>query len=168
MNTEKVIGREERRTSSLSDRLNAAARCEAWGYPLAFHFDPMIIYDGCEKDYREVVQKLFASVSPENVVWISIGTFRFIPPLKSIIQDRFRHSRIVYGEFISGLDGKMRYFKPLRIKLYKMMAAVIKETAPDVLVDGSAWRMMKCGRKPLDSRRHNMADFRKCWITEQP
>ena len=134
MNTEKVICQEERRTSALSERLAAAARCESWGYPLAFHFDPMMIYDGCEKEYREVVKQIFAHVSPENVVWISIGSFRFTPSLKPIIQDRFPQSKIIYGEFISGLDGKMRYFKPLRIKLYKMMAAMMKEAAPEVLV----------------------------------
>ena len=134
LNTERVIGQEERRTSSLSERLSAAARCESWGYPLAFHFDPMVIYEGCEKEYAEVVKLLFSRVSPENVVWISIGSFRFIPSLKPIIQDRFTHSKIIYGEFVHGLDGKMRYFKPLRIKLYKMMTAIIKETAPDLLV----------------------------------
>ncbi|OQY57486.1 MAG: hypothetical protein B6245_16810, partial [Desulfobacteraceae bacterium 4572_88] len=53
-----------------------------------------------------------------DVVWISLGTFRFMPSLKPIIQDRFPDSKIIYGEFIPGLDGKMRYFKPLRIRLY--------------------------------------------------
>jgi spore photoproduct lyase len=55
-----------------------------------------------------------------------------MPSLKSIIQKRFKKSKIVYGEFIPGLDGKMRYFKPLRIELYRKMAAWITELAPDV------------------------------------
>ena len=48
VNTEAVIRENERGTASLDARLRAAARCESWGYPLAFHFDPMVIYDGCE------------------------------------------------------------------------------------------------------------------------
>jgi spore photoproduct lyase len=57
-----------------------------------------------------------------------------MPSLKSIIQKRFPDSKIVYGEFIPGLDGKMRYFKPLRIALYRKMISWIKELAPQVLI----------------------------------
>jgi spore photoproduct lyase len=132
LNTPRIIATEERSTAALSARLRAAVRCESWGYPLAFHFDPMFIYPGCEAEYQDVVKQLFSQVSPENVVWISLGTFRFPPSLKTLIQQRFPKSRIVYGEFIPGLDGKMRYFKPLRIALYRKMAAWIRQYAPEM------------------------------------
>ena len=134
LNTERIIKEQERRTSSLTARLKAAAVCESWGYPVSFHFDPVILYDECEEEYKKVIQSIFSYVSPDNIVWISIGTFRFMPALKSIIRKRFPDSKIPYGEFITGLDGKMRYFKPLRIDIYKKMVAWIKEIAPDVLV----------------------------------
>ncbi|MCB2146170.1 MAG: DNA photolyase [Deltaproteobacteria bacterium] len=134
LNTPSVMKSEERRTASLDARLTAAARCQEWGYPLAFHFDPMIIYNGCEADYREVVKQLFQRIRPENIVWISLGTFRFMPALKSVIAQRFPDSKIAYGEFITGLDNKMRYFKPLRITLYRLMVDWIREAAPEVTV----------------------------------
>lgn len=134
VNTEAVIHENERKTASLTARLKAAFRCQSWGYPLAFHFDPMVIYQGCEQDYKQVVKQIFEYVSPENIAWISMGTFRFMPSLKNIIQKRFPGSKIIYGEFIPGLDEKMRYFKPLRISLYKAVYSYIKEKAPDVLV----------------------------------
>jgi spore photoproduct lyase len=134
LNTERIIKEQERRTSSLTARLKAAAVCESWGYPVSFHFDPVILYDGCEKEYKKVIQSIFSYVSPGNIVWISIGTFRFMPALKSIIRKRFPDSKIPFGEFVTGLDGKMRYFKPLRIDIYKKMVAWIKEIAPDIIV----------------------------------
>ena len=134
LNTEHVIKHEERGTTSLQARLEAAAACESWGYPLAFHFDPMIIYEGCERDYEAVIERLFSHVNPSSVVWISLGTFRFMPALKPIIQQRFPKSKIIYGEFITGLDNKMRYFKPLRISLCRTIAKKITEVAPNVLV----------------------------------
>lgn len=134
LNTTRMIQQEERATASLSSRLKAASICESSGYPLAFHFDPMVIYDGCEEEYREIVHRLFSYISPNNVVWISLGTFRFMPALKTIIQNRFPDSPIIYGEFISGLDGKMRYFKPLRINLYRKIVSWIREAAPEVMV----------------------------------
>ena len=145
LNTERVIAEEERGTASLSARIKAAARCQRWGYPLAFHFDPMVCYDGCEKDYRKVVEVLFDHVAAKNIAWISLGAFRFMPPLKSIIENRFTKSKIVYGEFVPGLDGKMRYFKPLRIELFRKVASWIRDHAPAVPVylcmeDDEVWR----------------------------
>ncbi|MBC8392546.1 MAG: DNA photolyase [Deltaproteobacteria bacterium] len=134
LNTERIIRTEERGTASLSARLEAAARCESWGYPVAFHFDPIIVYEGCEAEYRTAVHKLLSRVSPENIVWISLGAFRFMPDLKAIIQRRFPNSKIVYGEFIPGVDAKMRYFKPIRIDIYRKMVSWIREKAPDVTI----------------------------------
>lgn len=145
LNTEKVIKEEERGTASLSARLKAAKKCREWGYPLAFHFDPMILYKGCENDYREVINQLFCHVHPDHIAWISLGTFRFMPALKQIVMKRFKDSKIPFGEFIPGLDGKMRYFKPLRIAFYKQVVDHIRSLAPDVLVyfcmeDDEVWK----------------------------
>jgi spore photoproduct lyase len=134
LNTPAVMKSEERGTASLDARLAAAVRCQRWGYPLAFHFDPMIIYKGCETDYQSVVEHLFWRISAENIVWISLGTFRFMPALKPVIARRFPGSKIVYGEFVTGLDNKMRYFKPLRIDLYRQMVGWIRDLAPNVTV----------------------------------
>jgi spore photoproduct lyase len=134
LNSSGIIRSEERHTASLSARLKAAARCQDWGYPLGFHFDPLVLYEGCEKDYRRVIQQLFACVSAENIAWISLGSFRFMPSLKPVIQKRFPGSKIIYGEFISGLDAKMRYFQPLRVRLYRNVVEWIRAHAPQVLI----------------------------------
>lgn len=163
LNTPYVMKREERGTASLDARLNAASRCEKWGYPLAFHFDPMVIYPGCEADYRQVITMLFEKISPENIVWISLGTFRYMPPLKSVIARRFPASSIAYGEFITGLDNKMRYFKPLRIALYRHMVDCIRKAAPDVTIyfcmeDDQVWQQTMDFVPPSDGGLGRMLD----------
>ena len=132
LNTFNIVKSEERRTAGIFARLAAAAKCQEKGYPLAFHFDPLVIYPGCEADYREIIHLLFSTVAPENIVWISLGSFRFMPDLKPIVEKRFQQSKIVYGEFVKGIDGKMRYFKPLRIRFYQTIVSCIREYAPDV------------------------------------
>ncbi len=132
VNTPEVIRSEERGTAALAARLETAKKCAAKGYRLAFHFDPLIVYDGCGPAYEKVIETIFSHVDPKDVVWISLGTFRFMPQLKSVIQKRFSDSVIPYGEFILGLDNKMRYFKPQRIRLYQRLAAKLRETAPGV------------------------------------
>lgn len=147
VNTPAVIASEERGTASLTARLRAAAQCESWGYPLGFHLDPIIVYDGCEKDYQRTIKKIFSFVSPQAIVWFSLGSFRFMPDLKPLVEKRFPKSSIIYGEFINGLDGKMRYFKPVRIKIYQKIINAIREQAPEAFIyfcmeDEDVWR--KC------------------------
>ena len=134
LNTPEVIRSEERGTASLSARLKAARRCVSWGYKVSFHFDPVVIEPGCEQAYTQVIDWIFEYVRPEDIVWISIGSFRFMPALKGVIEKRFPESRICYGEFIRGLDNKMRYFKPLRIRVYKAMTDRIRSHGRDVRV----------------------------------
>ena len=134
LNTPDVIRTEERGTAALTARLEAAKKAAAKGYKLAFHFDPIILYEGCESEYEKVVKSIFSYVDQTDIVWISIGTFRFMPQLKPVIETRFPSSTIPYGEFILGLDNKMRYFKPLRIAMYKRIVDLFRQIAPEVRV----------------------------------
>lgn len=147
LNTPEIIRSQERGTASLKARLQAAKRAESCGYRLAFHFDPLVIYPGCEDSYQKVIDLMFTYVKSDSIVWISLGTFRFMPDLKQVIEKRFPGSAICYGEFILGLDNKMRYFKPLRIKLYQALVARLKKYAPKLPVyfcmeDETVWQ--KC------------------------
>ena len=167
VNTPTVIAREERGTASLTARLKAAAKCESWGYPLAFHFDPIVLYDGCEKDYERTIKKIFSYVSPENIVWISLGSFRFMPALKPLVEKRFPKSKIIYGEFITGLDGKMRYFKPMRIKIYQKIITSIRKYAPDVL-SIFVWKTKKSGINAWDYTADERVEvLNKCWMNRR-
>ena len=146
LNTERVIGSEERGTAPLDARLKAAARCAAQGYPLAFHFDPIVIDDGCEAEYRLERRTPVCRHRPPAYCLDQPEASRFMPvDLKGVVQDRFPLSKIPYGEFITGLDGKMRYFRPLRMQIYRAIAQAIRAQAPDVCLyfcmeDDEVWQ----------------------------
>ena len=134
LNAERIVRHEEPRAASLEERLEAARRCAEWGYRLAFHFDPMIEHADWREGYGEVIERLFAAVAPHRVVWVSLGALRFMPELKSIIAARHPNSRILGGEFIRGLDGKMRYFRDIRVELYRFLVDRIREFDPGICV----------------------------------
>jgi len=134
LNAAPVRAREESRGASLAERLEAARRVQSWGYPLAFHFDPMIDIPDWQRHYGEVLERLFQAVDPARVVWISLGAFRFMPELKEMIQARYPRSLIAYGEFVRGLDGKMRYFRDIRVEFYRFMADSIARVDPGIRV----------------------------------
>lgn len=134
LNAENLMRSEEARATSLRERLEAARRCAEWGYRLAFHFDPMIHHQNWREGYGAVLDRLFAAIDPQRVVYISLGALRFMPELKTIIAARHPASRILSGEFIRGLDGKMRYFRDIRVELFRFMVDRLRSIDPGLCV----------------------------------
>ncbi len=132
LNTPKIIQEEELKTSDLESRLAAAKKVEEAGYPIGFHFDPMVYYENWEEDYQKLIEQVFSLINPKRVAWISLGGLRFLPEMKPIIQQRFPKSKIIYGEQIRGTDGKSRYFRPLRAEMFGKMNRWLKQIAPDL------------------------------------
>ena len=55
-----------------------------------------------------------------------------MPALKGIMQTRFPGSSLASAEWIRGMDGKLRYFKPRRIEIYKTVVEMIRRISPHV------------------------------------
>ncbi len=123
LNSHFVSTREEHKAAGLKKRLEAARRCQSEGFVTGFHFDPLISHPHWQEEYLKTLELMDKYLDPNRIIWISLGSFRFMPGLKHIIRKRHKKTCVLDGEFIMGLDGKMRYFKPIRIDLY----AFIKE-----------------------------------------
>ncbi|MDD8021064.1 MAG: radical SAM protein [Acidobacteriota bacterium] len=126
LNTKRIINSEEAGSASLEERLATAARAAKYGYKVGFHFDPIIYYSTWEKDYEEVIEELFKQVPVEAIAWVSLGTLRFPAKLKEIARARFPHSLIYEAEFIQSWDGKFRYPRPVRVKVYKRIKEIFE------------------------------------------
>jgi spore photoproduct lyase len=129
LNSNEIMQKQELRAANLEERLEAARQCAEWGYSLAFHFDPIIDYPGWQKGYIDTIKALYEKVPAESIAWISLGALRYLPRLKDIGIQRFPGSRIYHNEFIMGLDGKSRYFRPHRVELYKYIYSALSEKA---------------------------------------
>ena len=134
MNPQRVIDWDEADTASLSERLNAARRCQDAGYRLGFHFDPMIEYPGWEADYKNMLEEIFASVDWHKLSWLSLGVLRNTPGLKRAMRERFPRTQLLTAEQVLCPDGKLRYFQPLRVEMYRKMAGWIRRAAPTVKI----------------------------------
>ena len=126
LNAPSIAAAEEGGAPPVVERIEAARMVSRRGYPVAFHFDPLIRFPGWEEGYAEVISKLMERVDRRKIAWISLGALRFAPALKPVIQKRFPDSPIIYDELIKGRDGKFRYFKPLRMELFQKIGALLK------------------------------------------
>ncbi|HZJ38971.1 MAG TPA: hypothetical protein VFD18_07340, partial [Chthoniobacterales bacterium] len=129
-----VIERDEHGTASFAERLAAARRCQEAGYRLGFHFDPMIEYPDWENDYQAMVEEIFATIEWRRVSWLSLGVLRETPGLKRVMRQRFPRTRLLAGEQVLCPDGKLRYFQPQRIQMYRKMVRWIRQFAPTVQI----------------------------------
>jgi spore photoproduct lyase len=123
LNPPAVIRRAEGGTPALARRLKAAQRCQEAGYPLGLHFDPLIHIDGWEARYGDLVGRVFDALDPRGILWISLGALRYPPGMR----ERLVPSALALGESFPGLDGKMRYLRPLRTRMFRAMVDWIRE-----------------------------------------
>lgn len=131
LNGPEIATFEEKGAPSIKKRLIAASKCQEKGYALGFHFDPLIEFEGWEENYLKTIDLMNKYIDPDGILWISLGCLRFMPHLKEIIKKRHPRTKILDGEFIKGFDGKMRYFKPIRIKMYRFIADNLKKWKGD-------------------------------------
>jgi spore photoproduct lyase len=132
LNAEAVCSGEEPGAAALPERIMAARDLIERGYRVGFHFDPLIAFDGWQEGYRATVELLKKHIPPERVAWISIGSLRFMPRLKHIAQAACARTAIYTGEFVPGLDGKMRYLQEIRLELYARLVGWLREYDPHI------------------------------------
>lgn len=133
MNSKRIEQQEEHKCASIDERIAAAEKiARTKGYRAGFHFDPIIDYPGWEAEYGEILDRIFREIPHEKIAWISLGCLRFMPELKPIIQARFPKSQLALGEWLTGMDGKMRYLKSRRIEIYRRMLEMIRRQATEV------------------------------------
>jgi spore photoproduct lyase len=135
MNTPRMAERYEKGGINVGERIEAALRVAKKGYRIGFHFDPVVYYEGWEDDYKAVVEKMFSfDEIRKNTVWISLGTLRYAPGFKQVVEQRFAENLMFYeGEFFVDTDGKLRYPRELRIDMYNRMIGWIRS------FDTSCW-----------------------------
>lgn len=127
LNPQEIIEREELLTPSLTSRLDAVEKAQAHGYKIGIHFDPIVIFDGWQAAYLELVKEIAKVIDPSRIAWWSLGALRFPHSLREHIF-KHRNSRLFEGEILKGHDGKYRYFKPLRIQLFRYIKQIIRAT----------------------------------------
>ncbi len=132
LNSPYISTKEEHRAATLKKRLESARQCQLEGFILGFHFDPIIPHPQWKEDYLKTLEMIDKHVDPKGIIWISLGSFRFMPELKAIIRRLHPKTCILDGEFVMGLDGKMRYFKPIRIELYAFMRENLEKWNPNL------------------------------------
>ncbi|MFH1782441.1 MAG: spore photoproduct lyase family protein [Candidatus Omnitrophota bacterium] len=148
LNPQNIIDENEFFAPSLKERLKAIELSRKAGYKIGIHFDPVIYFSDWEKEYEKVIGLLFKKIKTRDIAWISIGTLRFNPSVKLVIEKRFPENKLLDGELLKGFDKKLRYPYGLRRSIYKKMIEMLEKHSKDIPVylcmeDRSMWQEFK-------------------------
>ena len=132
LNPQSIIELEEKGTPSLVQRLESARACMEKGYRIGFHFDPIILMPDWEEAYLQLVNTVCDTLPITKVEWISLGSFRYRPNLKSIIKNRHPETRLFTSEHQPSKDGKFRYLRPLRNRAYETIRGYLKSRSQEL------------------------------------
>jgi len=155
MNAPDIVEHEEQGAcASLLERLAAARECAQKGFRVCLHFDPIIHYPGWELGYARTVEMIFDHLRPADIAYLSMGSFRHMPDLKRCIGENFPASTYIHGEFITGIDGKQRLLRPLRVEQFRFLAERLRRGGLDreiylCMESDEVWRAV-LGRTPAD------------------
>lgn len=108
LNAESVVNNEEHLTSSLSARIEAAAKCAEHGRLVGFHVHPMMRFDNWKEEYAALVEKLTSTVDPDSVVMVGIGTLTFTKSALKSIRESKIHTHVTQMP-LTPIAGKFSY-----------------------------------------------------------
>ncbi|MFT8871563.1 MAG: spore photoproduct lyase [Sporolactobacillus sp.] len=101
LNDDYVIKFFEAGTSSLEERLAAAVKVAAAGYPLGFIIAPIYMHEGWESGYRHLFERMhdrLAGVRLSVPMTFELIQHRFTKPAKRVIEKNYPNSKLVMNE----------------------------------------------------------------------
>lgn len=113
---------DEMLTAPLDQRIEALSRVNEAGFRVAVRLDPILYRDGWETEYRQLLDQLFTRVSPDDLDFVILGTFRFPRGFDRTIEERFPNRNFLREEFVEGPDGKFRYPRSLRTEVFDTLS----------------------------------------------
>lgn len=151
LNSPLMIEKEEHLTGSLEERISAAEKAAEGGSLVGFHIHPMIYYKDWQDGYKEVVEKIVSSFTPDKICMISLGTLTFT---KAVLH-RLRKDRVQSRVFSMPLiesAGKYTYTLDIKREMFSYVYSLFPKEYKDniffylCMEDPSLW-MSVLGRE---------------------
>ncbi len=119
ISTPTIIANEEHLTATFDERIQSARAIADLGIGVAFHFHPMVHYQGWDKDYASVIKTLMENFTPEEIAFISFGTLTFTKPAIRSIREHGHESKILQMPKEDAV-GKLSYPWDIKQSMFKL------------------------------------------------
>lgn len=121
---EDISERIEKGVPSVEERIKAMVKTKEMGFRIGVRLEPLLFYKGWEDGYSKLMKKVsFALDEP-----LEMGALRLTPSLRRLIYSKNPESEILKNEFILSKDGKLRYPRGIRFRLYNYILSLIPKS----------------------------------------
>lgn len=117
----------DRKTPNSLKRIEAINKLVQSHFRIGVHFDPLVLSEKFEEQYREVIQSLAQVLPNANLAYISIGVIRFSKDSYRQVTKNYPESKIHLQQFQSGYDDKYRYKRPIRLWMIAKIEQLLLE-----------------------------------------
>jgi spore photoproduct lyase len=121
LNTSVIIKNEEHFTATLDERITSARTLADKGIKVAFHFHPLVWYEGWKKDYQKIVDRLLNEFKSHEVLFVSFGSITLIKPVVQKIRDLGNPTKTLQMELVKDPHGKLTYPDQIKTDMFKFM-----------------------------------------------
>lgn len=126
LNTETIVNNEEHFTARLDKRIASARKMADLGIPVAFHFHPIVWYDGWKDEYTALVHEVLKTFKPEEVMFVSFGSVTFIKPVIQQLRESGHQSKMLQMEMVPDPHGKLSYPDEVKVEIFQTMVDLFK------------------------------------------
>jgi len=127
VNAPAIVAAQERGAPPLSARLAAAREAARAGFGVCLHFDPVVPHPGWEAGYAATVDMIASFLRPKDIVYVSLGSLRFLPELPAGLAAAGILPDYYLNEFVTDLDGKRRLARPIRVRQLRHVAGLLQK-----------------------------------------
>jgi spore photoproduct lyase len=124
------VARFEHGTHTLRDRLDAASKCQAAGYDIAFNMEPLILIEGWQEAYQAMLDELADTIEIDSIHHVNVGCLRFGAALEETRAFRQVFDDLVPDrEYIKYRPSKTNGTYPFaeRVAAYRYVAGLLRE-----------------------------------------
>ncbi len=109
----------DREAAPLGARLRAIKKLAEQGFNIGLHFDPIIQSEALLESYNELIADVLEVLPAEQLAYLSLGVIRFSQQSFRETVHNYADSRMMAADFVNSFDGKVRYHRPIRMRILK-------------------------------------------------
>ncbi|MBU8922474.1 MAG: radical SAM protein [Bacteroidales bacterium] len=135
LSPQEAISREEPGTATLARRLKSIEKAVRAGTRVSVRLDPVIPSYYTAESYFGLVRDIRAAAGKGGIRRFELGIVRFPPGLWEIAAGKKSGGRLIKGEYFNDLEGKKRYYRPERVRIYRELGMMVREEFPEAAIE---------------------------------
>ncbi len=129
----KISDKLDNKTPSIEKRVDAMTKISKLGWKIGLRFDPLIYHLGWEKNYSELIEKIFLKLNKNNIHSVSFGSLRFPKEMFKKIYNLYPEETL-FSRYLTHRNGSVAVNSEIENEMIEYCNSIIKSNNKDTPV----------------------------------